>query len=374
MKLLHTADWHLGKIVNGVSMLDEQRYILRQIIEIAKQEEVDGIIIAGDLYDKSVPPTEAVKLLNDTLYELNVLRKIPIFAISGNHDSAERLSFGTAWYEQNNLYLAGKLTYDIMPVEWGDAQFWLVPYHDAITTRAIFKQDAIKTFDDAMKVVVDQIKLKQDPNKLQVFIGHAFIAGGIPTDSERQLSIGQVDRVAKDHFACFDYTALGHLHNPNALIMQKIGYSGSPLKYSFSEAKEVKSVRIIELNLGKEIDITIKALKPRNDMRIIEGLLADLLANPGVNPDDYLQVNLLDDGALVDPMGQLRQIFPNVLHLERRKHKLNLAVGEQFEDVMKADEKELFSRFFTLVSGKDMSKTQIDLIENVITSVKRGEK
>ncbi len=373
MKVLHTADWHLGKVVNGISMLDEQRYILRQIIEIAKEEEIDAIIIAGDLYDRSVPPTEAVKVLNDTLYELNVMRKIPIFAISGNHDSAERLSFGSAWYEQNKLYLAGRLTPQITPIEWANTQFWLVPYHDAITAKAVLGHEEIRSFDDAMKVIIEEIKIKQNPEMTQIFIGHAFIAGGTPTDSERQLSVGNVDRVAITNFDDFDYVALGHLHNPHALNNEKIVYSGSPLKYSFSEANEIKSVRIVEFTEGKLADVQERLLKPLHDMRVITGYLAELLASEEPGKDDFLQVNLLDEGALIDPIGKLREVYPNVLHLERKKRQLSSDRSEKFEDVVKKDDLELFSQFFDYVSGKPLNNTQKDIMVDLLETVKRGE-
>ncbi|GBU10410.1 exonuclease [Erysipelotrichaceae bacterium] len=374
MKIMHTADWHLGKIVNGASMLDEQRYILRQIIEIAKDEEVDGIIIAGDIYDRSVPPTEAVNMLNDTLYELNVLRQIPLFIIAGNHDSADRLSFGSAWYEQHKLFLAGKLTPTIMPIDWNGAQIWLIPYHDALSARSVLQDDSIKTFDDAMRVITGKIALVQDKTKLQICVGHAFVAGGLPTDSERQLAIGNADRVAVDHFEIFDYVALGHLHNPHALKNEKIIYSGSPLKYSFSEAKDKKSVRIIEFKDDATISVSEKFLKPAHDLQIIEGYLEELLIRTDIVKTDYLQINLLDEGALIDPIGKLRAVYPNILHLERKRPKLVGGNHERFEDVVKKDEVQLFAQFFNYTMAKELNENQMDILKNVVDKVKRGEK
>ena len=373
VKILHTADWHLAKILNGKSLLDDQRYILRQIIELTRAEEIDAIIIAGDLYDRSIPPTEAVTLLNDTLYELNVLRKIPIFAISGNHDSAERLAFGSAWYEQNKLFLTSKLTNLIMPIEWNNIQFWLIPYHDALTARAVLQDENIKSFDDAMQQIIAKIKEQQDPDKMQMLVGHTFVAGGVPSDSERVLSVGNVDRVAVDTLADFDYVALGHLHHANALSHPKIQYSGSPLKYSFSEAKDNKSVNIIEIANNKVVNIKKHPLKPMRDLRIIEGYLDELIAHPVEQNEDYLQINLLDEGALIDPIGKLRKIYPNILHLERAKKKLPTAQVEKFEDIIKKDDSELFSQFFQFTKGKNLTTEQQAIIKTAFTKVKGEE-
>lgn len=252
MKFLHTADWHLGKIVNGVSMLAEQRYILEQIARIAEEEQVDGVVIAGDLYDRSVPPADAVTLLNDALMELNVTLGKPVFAISGNHDSAERVNFGSAWYEKSGLHIQGKLEAEMRSIEWDGAQVWLVPYHEPALVRACFDDKSVHSFEDAMQAITAKIRTVWDVSKAQILVGHAFVAGGIPSDSERQLAIGNVDRVSTNCFDGFDYVALGHLHHPHAIHHPSIFYAGSPLKYSFSESKDKKSVRIVTMD-GKDL-------------------------------------------------------------------------------------------------------------------------
>lgn len=373
MKLLHTADWHLGKIINGISMIEDQKYIIRQIIEIAKKEEVDAIILAGDLYDRSIPPTDAVTLLNDTLYELNITLQIPIFAISGNHDSAERLSFGTNWYEKSRFYLAGKLLDGMIPIEFHDTQIWLVPYHDALTAKAVLHDSEIQTYNDAMAKIIEQITPQQDPTKAQILVGHAFVAGGVPSDSERVLSIGNVDRVAVDNFVGFDYVALGHLHHPNALNHPSVKYSGSPLKYSFSEVEDIKSINIVEFSNNKLIGVRPIQLTPLRDMRIIEGYLDNLLNTPEMHSEDYVQINLLDEGALIDPINKLRQVFPNIMHLERKKHTLSDVGYVQFTEVIQQDQVELFEQFFQYTKGKELTDNQKEMLIDIIEQAERGD-
>lgn len=372
MKFLHTADWHLGKIVNGVSMLAEQRYILEQIARIVEEEQVDGIVIAGDLYDRSVPPADAVTLLNDVLMELNVTLGKPVFAISGNHDSAERVNFGSAWYEKSGLHIQGTLGKELAPIEWDGTQVWLVPYHEPAQVRAAFEDKTVRSFEDAMQAVTAKIRTVWDSDKAQILVGHAFVAGGLPSDSERQLAIGNVDRVSTNCFEGFDYVALGHLHHPHAIHHPSIFYAGSPLKYSFSEAKDKKSVRIVTMDGKALVEVRERYLEPLHDLRIIEGYLADLVSSVAPGNEDFLQINLLDEGALIDPIGQLRAFYPNVLHLERVQEMLTDSQFERFEDVIKKDDLELFAQFFEHVSGKEMSDRQVEIMRETMDSVKGG--
>lgn len=373
MKVLHTADLHLGKIVAGVSMLAEQREVLKQITTIALEEKVDAIIVAGDLYDRSIPPTDAVELLDEVLQTWNVEHRFPILAISGNHDSQERLAFGSTWYQNNKLFLKGKLTNKMQPIELDDTQFWLVPYHEPAQAREIFQDDAIRSHEDAMQRVVAEIKRNWDPTKAQVLIGHAFVAGGVPSDSERQLAIGNVDRVATQVFEAFTYTALGHLHHPHAIKHPTIHYSGSPLKYSFSEAEDHKSVRIVEWDAEGLISVNERELTPVHDMRILTGTLEALTTHIDGSPEDYLQIRLLDAGALIDPIGKLRAFYPNILHLERVKPRLEKAKKEAFKEVIQKDERDLFQQFFHYTTGETLSADQNEVLEEVIAEVRGAD-
>lgn len=375
MKILHTADWHLGKNLHGESLISEQKHALEQIVQIAQDEQVDAVIIAGDLYDKPVPSIEATKLLEETLQKLNVEMGLPVLAISGNHDSASRLAYGSSWYAKNGLHIAGGLKKDLEVVTIGDTQFWFVPYHDVQTARYIFEDNSIKNVDEAMQKVVEIINHNADITKKQVIIAHAFVAGGLMSDSERSLSIGNVERVSLPALEQFNYVALGHLHNPNAINHPTIHYSGSPVKYSFSESNQDKLVKIIEVGeVGAGATVKECKLQPLKDVREIEGNLDDLLAKPQEPVDDFLKITLLDEGALLDPIGKLRQVYPNVLHLERKHHQLQETEREQFETLRKRDDNEIFAQFFEYVNGKDLSTSQSELIQEVLVDVQRGEK
>ncbi|MBC1483692.1 exonuclease SbcCD subunit D [Listeria sp. FSL L7-1558] len=372
MKFLHTADLHLGKIVSGVSMLAEQEFILAQMTKIAQEEKIDALIVAGDLYDRSIPPADAVNVLNDILVKWNVELGIPIFAISGNHDSSERLSFGTQWYESSKLYMKGKCSAEFEAIPFMDAEVWLVPYHEPAVIREAFNDTSIRSFEDAMQAITKQIRTKWNPEKAQILVGHAFVSGGLPSDSERQLAIGNVDRVSTNCFDGFTYTALGHLHHPHAINHPSIFYSGSPLKYSFSEVSDKKSVRIVEIEGNSLVRVEERLLTPKHDMRIISGTLAELTENLVETPDDFFQVNLMDEGALIDPMGKLRQFYPNILHLERKKQQLKESQAS-FEEVMKKDDLELFDQFFEYTNGTELTKEQKEKLTNIFELARKEE-
>ncbi|HZG72538.1 MAG TPA: exonuclease SbcCD subunit D, partial [Chondromyces sp.] len=224
MKFIHTADWHLGKLVHGMYMTEQQRTVLEQFVQIVEEEKPDAIVLAGDLYDRSVPPTEAVELLNEILFQINVELQTPIVAISGNHDSAERLSFGSSWFQHSQFYLKGKLTEDFSPVRVGGVNFYCVPYAEPGVVRQLLGDHSISCHQDAMKALIGKMEEEINPNEPNVFVGHAFVLGGKTSESERTLSVGGSGCVSADLFAPFHYTALGHLHSPDAIKHDKIRY------------------------------------------------------------------------------------------------------------------------------------------------------
>lgn len=375
MKFIHTADWHLGKLVHGIYMTEDQRFILNQFVSLVEEEKPDAVVIAGDLYDRSVPPTDAVELLDEVLFKINVELNIPVVAISGNHDSAERLSFGSSWYRNSQFYLAGKLSKELLPVSIKGVNFYLVPYAEPGIVRQLFDDDTIHTHQDAMKRLIHQIEKNINSHEPNVFVGHAFVLGGATSDSERTLSVGGSGCVSVDLFEPFSYTALGHLHSPDAIHHQSVKYSGSLMKYSFSEAKQKKSVSIIEMDEKGQFDIRYCSLSPRNDMRELEGTLEQLL-DPGFyqdeKVDDYLKVTLLDEGALLDPIGKLRQVYPNVLHLEKKIHLTDRKKKQQLQILKdhKKSELELFEKFYkdmtTLEFTEDKRKVMSEIISKVL--------
>ncbi len=376
MKFIHTADWHLGKLVHGIYMTEEQRHVLYQFLDLVEREKPDAVVIAGDLYDRSVPPTEAVELLDEILFKINVELNTPIIAISGNHDSAERLSFGSSWYKHSKFYLKGKLTKDFRPVHLNGVNFHLIPYADPGIVRQVLEDDSIHSHHDAMKAIVSEIEKEMNPNEPHVFVGHAFVLGGSTTDSERVLSVGGSGCVGAELFAPFHYIAMGHLHSPDALKHDTIRYSGSLLKYSFSEAKQRKSVSIVEMSEDGSFTLREEILTPKQDMREMEGFIEELLdpqfyQNQQVN--DYLKITLHDKGALIDPINKLRQVYPNVLHLEKKLDVTDAKKKQQFDGLKdkKRSELELFTDFYSNMTTETISNEKKEIIVSVIEKARQ---
>lgn len=376
MKFIHTADWHLGKLVHGIYMTEEQRYILEEFIELVKKEEPDAVIIAGDLYDRSVPPTEAVELLDEVLYRINVELKTPIVAVSGNHDSAERLSFGSSWYKHSQFHLKGKLTNDFTPITIKGVHFHCVPYAEPGNVRQILEDDSINSHHAAMEAIVKRIEEKMNPDEPHVFVGHAFVLGGKTTDSERTLSVGGSGCVGADVFKSFHYSALGHLHSPDAIKHETIRYSGSLLKYSFSEASQRKSVSIVEMDGDGSFRLREEVLKPKQDMRELQGLMEELL-DPAFyqsqKVDDYLKITLHDEGTLIDPINQLRQVYPNVLHLERKMDLTDAKKKNTFKvlEDKKRSELDLFKEFYGDMTTGEFTNEKEEVLKNVIDKARK---
>jgi len=377
VKFIHTADWHLGKLVHGLYMTEDQRHLLNQFVGLVKREEPDAVVIAGDLYDRSIPPLDAVNLLNEVLYTINVELQTPIIAISGNHDSAERLSFGSSWYQRHQFYLNGKIENSFQPVDIKGVHFYLVPYCEPAMVRQYLGEEKIVSHHDAMEAIVQKITEQMDQTVPNVLVGHSFVLGGKTTDSERVLSVGGTGCVGAELFSPFTYTALGHLHSPDALNHASVKYSGSLMKYSFSEAKQNKSVSIIEIAEDGTFAETYHSFTPKRDMRELEGYLDELLdakffANQKV--DDYLKITLLDDGAIVDAINKLRQVYPNVLHLERKRDHLDQKQNKSISS-KKAKQKtelDLFASFYEEMTTSPFTEEKRFIMGKIIDEC-RGE-
>lgn len=363
MRILHTSDWHLGRIFHGVHLTEDQSYILEQLIELIKDRKPDVIVVAGDIFDRSVPPVEAVNLLDDTLSKILMDYKIPTIVISGNHDSPDRVGFGSRLMEESRLHLYGRFNSNIRPVvvedKFGAVYFYPLPYVEPAVVRESTGAE-IHSHDEAMHVLMDKIKGTMNRNKRNVLITHTFAAGGEASESERPLSIGGSSVVDASYFSDFNYVALGHLHRPQKVGEDKIRYSGSLMKYSFSEATQKKHIPIIDMDEYGNISVETVELKPKRDLRCIEGYLADILKGPqnGESSDDYLMVTLKDDGAILDAMGKIRSVYPNALHIERPQYtssKNTLNVDGNFR---KMDITELFSSFYKQVTDVEMSEMQ----------------
>lgn len=385
MKFLHTSDWHLGRQFHNVSLLDDQKLALQQILEMIVDESPDALIVAGDIYDRSVPPAAAVTLLDETLHKICDELSVPVIMISGNHDSASRLSFGARQLGRSGLHIMGDLQNVVEPVvikaSGDEAHIYGIPYCDPELVRHSFADElavddavVINDYDSAHTFLVNKIKAVMQPDVKNILISHCFAAGSVESDSERPLSIGGADQVSIEPLRDFDYVALGHLHSPQYRGAETIRYSGSLLKYSFSEQYQKKSVtKVVLPNVG-EAEITLLPLLARRDVRILEGELNDLIAEAKTDKhcDDYLLIRLTDTHAILDPMGKLREVYPNVLHLER-PGLMNEGQVQCARDTLKRGSLEMFKDFFTQVSGNGLTPAQSDALVTTVSALEKTE-
>lgn len=322
MRFLHTSDWHLGRLFHNVYLTDDQAHWLEQFVELVRDTTVDAVIIAGDIYDRAVPPAPAVALLDELLSKLVLDLQVPTIIIAGNHDGAERLGFGARLLKDRGLHIAGTLQQGLAKITLEDAHgpVHIVPIPFAVPelVREWAQDSELRGQEAAMKALVAHARAGLPKNERQIAVAHAFVAGGQESDSERALSVGGSGQVSRSVFEGFDYVALGHLHRPQN-VGEAIRYSGSPLKYSFSEIAHEKSVSLVEMDVGGRVQITEVALRPRRDVRAVQGKLAEVLAaaEEDKNRDDYLLAVLEDNEILLNPMAKLRRVYPNVLHIER---------------------------------------------------------
>ncbi len=377
MRILHTSDWHIGRQFHNTSLLEDQSHVLDQIIAIAKSETVDVVVIAGDIYDRAIPPASAVSLVDKTLNQLCNVLKIPVIMIAGNHDSPERLSFGSRQLSKANLYITGPLAKNVNTVvlkdEYGEVTFYSIPYADPATVRNVFSEEDnaldLRTHDQCMARIIQEIP--DHKKQRSVAISHCFLAGGDACESERPLSVGGAEHVTTKHFKSFNYTALGHLHSQQHRTEKNIRYSGSILKYSFSEEHHNKSITLVDMDEKGDCEIKQIELKALHDMRSISGAFDEILegAKKDKNPEDYLLISLTDKHAILDPMGKLRQVYPNVLHLERPGL---MSSGEQklaHRDLLKKGELSMFKDFYQQVQDEALDKEQEKVLATILDEI-----
>lgn len=374
MRILHTADWHLGRTLHGVSLLEDQAHVLDQFVDLARHEQVDAVVIAGDIYDRSLPPADAVALLDEVLARLVVGAGIPVIVIAGNHDSAERIGFGGRIFARQRLILRGTLD-DLSPVVLTDANgevaFHPLPYVEPAFARALPGGEGVGDHQGAMTQVVAMLRACWQPGRRNVLVGHAFVAGGSESESERPLSVGGSGMVAAATFAGFDFVALGHLHRPQSVGCERIQYSGSLLKYSFNEADQAKSVSLVELGGDGVIDIRRIRLAPRHDLRIVSGTLADLLAcpDPAQRRDDYLCARLTDAGPVLDPMARLREVYPNLLEIQFARPASGNAAAHAGGDHRRRRPEDLFRAFYLDMLGEDIGEAALGVFHETVEAV-----
>lgn len=364
MKLLHLADLHIGKRVNEFSMLEDQRYILKEILEIIDTEEPEVILIAGDVYDKSIPTVEGVTLFDDFLTQLHQREKT-VCLVSGNHDSAERLNFAGNIIKENKIYMAGMYQNPIEKVcledEYGKLNIYLLPFIKPAMVRKQY--ETVESYHDAVKAVLDDTEV--NVSERNILISHQFVINGseMPEESDSETkSVGGIDHVDASVFEKFDYVALGHLHGPQKVQRETIRYAGSPLKYSFSEIKQKKSVTLINMKEKGEVEIVQHPLKPLREMREIKGTLKELLEErkANENSEDYIHAILTDEEELYDPIGEMRAIYPNIMKLDfdnsRTRNEKELEFAQEEERLNQPAE--LFASFFEMQNGKSMTEKQ----------------
>jgi exonuclease SbcD len=383
MKFLHLSDLHIGKTVNGFSMLEEQQHAFRQIIQYIQTEHLSAVVIAGDVYDRAVPGIEAVRVFDDFLTELSH-EEVSVLLISGNHDSPDRLNYASRLLSEKHIHLCGVFDGTLYSVsltdEYGAVNFWLLPFVKPSSVHGMFAEQETGSYEDVLRAALESASI--DYTARNVLVSHQFFTktGLTPVRSESELNpVGGLDAINADLIARFDYAALGHLHGAQAVAYEHIRYAGSPVKYSFSEWRQEKSVSLVELRGKGDISVTKLPLTPLHDMREIKGKLAGLISGKTVLPadrEDYLRVVLTDEEEIIDPMGKLRSVYPNImaLDIENSRTSIDLStVSVNSDNVKSLSPFELFSNFFLEVSGAVMSEEQRAIVRELLESPEGGQ-
>lgn len=373
MKIIHTGDLHIGKIVNEFDMLEDQKHILNEIYNIAVENKVDCIIISGDIYDRSVPKAEAVTLL-DSFFEKVVMAGIKILAISGNHDSKERLSFGASILEKGGLIIRGGINEINIPYtlydEFGPINFYLLPFAKPIYIEKLYDKQGLSN-EEAVKECIKNMSV--DSRERNIIIAHQFVTnnGKVPetSDSEQDIMIGGIGNVDASVFNDFDYAALGHIHKRCKMGSSNVYYSGSLLKYSFSEVNHNKSVNYIEISEKGNIKVEYLDLKSLRDLREIRGKIKDLISEEVsslYNREDYIKAILTNEEDLYDPMEELRQVYPNVMQIIIEKNQKDIQNNVSYKNIERKSTLEIFGDFYEMVKGEALSEEKKTIMRDII--------
>lgn len=372
MRILHTADWHLGKTFRKVSLIEDQRHILIQLFDAIKTHDIEVLIVAGDIYDKPVPPEAAVTLFSNFVERVYSETEAAIIVIAGNHDSGQRLGAFAKLFDPKRILVRGSLEREEKPIvledEHGPVAFSALPYGEIFAARRAFENEEIRSPEDVLRHEVQSAKALRPKDTRWVVIAHAFVTGGMPSESERTLSVGTVETVSNALFEGADYVALGHLHRPQTAGRESIRYSGSPLAFSFDEADTVKSMTIFDLGAdGAMKDFKEIAFDPLRYVREVKGLMADLVAHATTNPsEDYISATLLDDGAIVDPNAQLRPHYPNLLQILREKKHDLVSTGTGKAHSKLDDPMGVIGEFIDFVRGEKPNEDEMKVITKLI--------
>lgn len=378
MKIMHLSDLHLGKRVNEFSMLEDQEYILTKIVNIIDEQLPEAIIIAGDVYDKAVPSAEAVELFDDFLVRLSK-RNLKVFVISGNHDSAERIAFGGRLMDKSGIYMSPVYNGHIEPIalgdDFGNVNFYLLPFVKPSNVRRFYPDNEIATYTDAIKVSVENMNI--DQSERNILVTHQFVTGAMRTESE-DISVGGTDNVDVSVLDGFDYVALGHIHRAQKCGREYVRYSGTPLKYSFSEAKDVKTVTVVEMKEKGSVELSFIPLTPKRDLVEIKGSYNELTLKSfyeGTSyDDDYMHITLTDEEDIPDVLTKLRVIYKNIMKLDydnlRTRHTAEISGAT---DVAAKSPLEHFGEFYEQQNGQAMSDEQVEFMTDIIEQIWRNE-
>lgn len=377
MKLLHLSDLHLGKRLNEFSLVEDQKYILNQILEIVDRETPDALVIAGDVYDKAVPSVEAVGLFDDFLVRL-AEKRLPVFVISGNHDSPERISFGSRLLDISGIHLSPVYSGQVEPItlqdEFGPVHFYLLPFVKPIHVRRFFPEEPTDTYSQALSTAIGHLELNRQERN--VLVTHQFVTGALRSDSE-EISLGGADHVDSSVFRDFDYVALGHLHSPQNCGSEHIRYCGTPLKYSFSEAGDEKSVTIVELGEKGSRSVRTTALKPLRELVELRGSFEELTSREfyqGTSwQEDYTHLTLTDEEDIPDALGKLRLIYRGLMKLDYDNARTRSNAEITGEEIQRAKSPlELFADFYELQNNQPMTAQQLVFLEELITRMEEN--
>lgn len=385
MKILHLADLHIGKIVLEQSMLEDQKYMLNQIVEKIKEEKIELVLISGDVYDRSVPPPDAVTCLSNFLKVLIKDLKLKVCMIAGNHDSKERLGFGSEIFADDGLFISanynGSLDKVELEDEYGKINVYMLPYIKPVEVRGFFEEKEISTYHDAVKAVIEKEEINK--NERNIILSHQFVTAGNEeperSDSET-LTLGGTENVDVSCYKDFDYVALGHIHGPQRIGRDTARYAGTMLKYSFSEVNQKKSLAVIEFKEKEFLDINLTSLKPIRDMRVIKGPIEELIKEEnykGTNREDYIRAIITNEEPVYDAIGQIKKVYPNTLRLDIENSKMNSSIEKELsnlDNIKKKDEVELFNEFYNFQHNQNLNETQLDIVKEVVKEVKKEAK
>jgi len=365
MKVLHTSDWHLGITLHNIPLIEDQRKFICDLIEIIKNEKIDAVIIAGDIFDSSVSSSDAISLYNDAVTEICGKMKIPMFIIAGNHDGAARLASCRELLKSSGLYITGKL--EISPVKLKDTTIYSIPYFNIDEVRAMYPKKEIKTYEEAMLLVCDIIRAMMDKTKKNIIISHSFVSGAALSESDRSAVIGSAAMISKEVFSGFDYVALGHLHRPQN-TGANVRYCGSPLKYSIGEATQRKSVTIIDT---ADMSVSEVEIVPLHNMRIIKGEYDKVLESAWYS-EDFIKIEITDKFVSLEAISTFRNVYPNIVAISGKSPLENEQITLTVDEIEKMSPAEILNKFFMETQGFTPTGEQIDLFNEAIAAVDCG--